>query len=146
METLHLITQWFYNIMIILVLPLSIWIWTPHFNKPDKKVRNITITLVFYHLMVLAELGVGNFGWALMWLGCTVLWMIMRKKYKETRDMINEFKDEVNKRVINQIAEDFELDPKDFSIVDKSHNEVEIHYKGKIFNAAEHKRPDGEDK
>jgi len=145
MELFNQIADVFYDIMLILLIPVSIWIWTPHFNRIENKSRNIAIVLIFYNLMMLADILVGNFWWALMWCIAIMLWINVSRIHKKQKIELDELKEKANSMLIDHVASLYSLDPSDFKIVEVSYDEAELHYKGKLFDASEHIKGDEEE-
>lgn len=144
METLIKIHEVFDMILTLAMIPMSIWIFTNNFDGHVNTVlRNYKIYIVFAHLVAFNHIIQGEFGWGLMWTIIIALWMLLYKKKKEfvaeVRIRAKEMMDEINKRVIERIANEYGLDIDDFQAVEENER-VQILWKGEPFDQKMHKK------
>lgn len=130
------------TVSIILIDILYSW------SVVSDSIRKINIGLVLKHLIVVGYLLQGRMAFAVLWIGIIMLSLyvkgLVRKKIAMFEEL-DELKARVNEDVIKEIARRFELDPKDFEIVELDDHTAEIQYKGKVFDASKYKNIDEKD-
>jgi hypothetical protein len=137
METFNLIAENFYNVSLIILTITSIWLFTPHFKRLDKRLRNTKIVIVVYHIQVLADILIGNM-MAVVWIFVIMLWYKMYHAYMKEDELLKKLKDERQDMLIKAITDEFNLDQHDISIVENAPGNIDVYYKGKIFNPDEY--------
>jgi len=109
-------------------------------GRPDS-IRKINIGLILKHLIVIGYLAQGRLIFAGLWIGIIMLAMWTRslaRKHEVFKEDLKKIRAEINVKVIAKMAEDFDLDPKDFAIEETDEHTATIMYKGEVFDASKH--------
>jgi hypothetical protein len=126
-EIIHTIVLWG------LMIPFSIWIWTPHFNRPDKVVRNYGIWIAVQHISAISYFIIGDLWWAVFWILMIMLTIHIRRKRIEHNKVLKDILQRVDVEILDFIANEYDLDRDELEIrVEKNGNRT-VYYQGKPF-------------
>lgn len=126
-EIIHTIVLWG------LMVPFSIWIWTPNFNRHDKVVRNYGIWIVVQHISAISYFIIGDLWWTVFWILMIMFTIHIRRKRIEHNKVLKDILQRVDGEVLDFIANEHDLDRDELEIRVGENDERIIYYQEKPF-------------